>query len=116
MASGYADVDTDTKLTPEHKLLSGSVGKLFFAGVILKLIEDQKLGLQDYASKYLIETSWYKTFPNYDEIKIINLLTSEILSSRHIVKYHIAFESSSMLLIFPHQLNFIQPPFVELRI
>lgn len=84
LAAGYQDVEQKHPLKPEDKMLSGSVGKIFFGAVTLKMIQNGKLSLDDLASKYLGDMDWFKTFPNHTDIKIINLLNHTSGLPRHL--------------------------------
>jgi len=74
LASGFENVETKKPMTADSKMLSGSVGKLFFSTVALKLMQDGHLSLNDKVMKYLGDTDWYATFPNADTITIKNLM------------------------------------------
>ena len=84
LASGYADVERKTLLLPDSRMLSGSVGKLFFSAVILKLVQEGKISLEDNVSKYLGNSLWYNKFPNHQDIKILNLLNHTSGLPRHL--------------------------------
>jgi D-alanyl-D-alanine carboxypeptidase len=73
-ASGVADTATGERLTPQHKLLSGSTGKMYFAISILLLAEQGKLQLDNKASTYLSGYSWYNALPNAAGITVRQLL------------------------------------------
>ncbi len=69
-AFGYADLELDVKLKPEHVFRIGSITKQFTAAAILKLEEEGKLSLQDDITKYL------KDYPTHGHtITIEHLLT-----------------------------------------
>lgn len=74
VSTGVSDLATQTALTPQHKLLSGSTGKMYFAISILKLAAEGKLHLDDLASKYLGKHEWYSKLPNASSITIRQLL------------------------------------------
>lgn len=52
-AFGMADMELGVKMTPENILRIGSIIKQFTASAILKLMEEEKLDLQDDISKYI---------------------------------------------------------------
>ncbi|MCA6074754.1 serine hydrolase domain-containing protein [Fulvivirga sedimenti] len=72
--AGWADVESGTPMTPGNRLLSGSTGKTFVAAVLMQLIEENKLQLEDRASKWLGDEEWYSRLPNSEELTIMNLL------------------------------------------
>ncbi|MEZ4811192.1 MAG: serine hydrolase [Allomuricauda sp.] len=84
LAAGFQDAEQKLLMKPDSKMLSGSVGKIFFGAVALRMIQEGKMGLGDLASKYLGDTDWFKTFPNHSEIKIINLLNHTSGLPRHL--------------------------------
>jgi D-alanyl-D-alanine carboxypeptidase len=84
LASGFSDVENSIPLKVDHKMMSGSVGKIFFSTVALKMIQDGHLNFNDSVSKYLGDEEWYKTFPNHSEIKIENLLNHTSGLPRHL--------------------------------
>ena len=69
-AFGYANLEHDVKLTPEHIFRIGSITKQFTACAILKLAEKGKLSLEDDITKYI------KDYPVHGHsITIEHLLT-----------------------------------------
>lgn len=73
-SSGYADTATNEKLTPGHKMMGGSTGKLYFAISILQLAQQGKLELDEKAAKYLGKFKWFSRLPNSGEITIRQLM------------------------------------------
>lgn len=65
---GYADVDQKTPITAETKFRIGSVTKQFTAAAILKLVEQDRLSLEDPLAKYFPE------FPGGDRVTVRHLL------------------------------------------
>ncbi|MBO0323006.1 beta-lactamase family protein [Muricauda sp. CAU 1633] len=84
LAAGFSDTEEKIPMRPDSKMPAGSVGKIFFAAVALKMIQEGKLNLDDKASSYLGDTDWYSTFPNHDDIKIINLMNHTSGLPRHL--------------------------------
>ena len=84
LASGYSDVEKKVALDTYSKMMSGSVGKIFFSTLALKLIQDNKLQLSDKINRYLGSEEWYQTFPNHSEIQIENLLNHTSGLPRHL--------------------------------
>jgi CubicO group peptidase (beta-lactamase class C family) len=54
-AFGYANLEQDVKLKPEHIFRIGSITKQFTASAILKLEEEGKLSLQDEVTKFIAD-------------------------------------------------------------
>jgi D-alanyl-D-alanine carboxypeptidase len=84
LASGFSDTEEKIPMKPDSKMPAGSVGKIFFAAITLKLILEDKLDLDDKVSFYLGDTDWYSTFPNHADIKIMNLLNHTSGLPRHL--------------------------------
>ncbi|NAY91279.1 serine hydrolase [Muricauda sp. JGD-17] len=84
LAAGYQDRQQKLPMQVDSKMLSGSVGKIFFSTLALNMVQDGKLNLDDLASKYLGDREWFNTFPNHSEIKIINLLNHTSGLPRHL--------------------------------
>lgn len=67
---GFANLEHKVKVTPNTIFQSGSVGKQFTASLVMKLVEDGKIGLDDSIRKHLPETP-----ETWGKITIRNLLT-----------------------------------------
>jgi D-alanyl-D-alanine carboxypeptidase len=74
-ATGLADKDAGTPLDNEIGMPGGSTGKTFVAALAMLLVEDGLLSLDDPASKWLGDTSWYERLPNSDGILVRHLLS-----------------------------------------
>lgn len=74
LASGVADEDSGERLTPEHRMLAGSTGKLLFAAIALQLVESGRLDLDTKAATHLDSTPWYPRLPNHADITLRQLL------------------------------------------
>lgn len=74
-AVGLADVEADKPLDDTIGIPGGSTGKTFVAALTMLLVEDGTLSLDDPASKWLGDTSWFDRLPNADEIRVRHLLS-----------------------------------------
>jgi D-alanyl-D-alanine carboxypeptidase len=72
--SGYADTAKHIKLTANSLLLQGSVGKTYVAAIAMQLISGGKIKLQDKASQYLGNETWFHRLPNAADITIEMLM------------------------------------------
>lgn len=63
-ASGFADTTKKTALTPNDRLLQGSVGKTYVAAVAMQLVAEGVLDLDAPIAKYLGTASWLDSLPN----------------------------------------------------
>ena len=73
-SSGVSSYEDNTSMKPNSRLMSGSTGKMLFSAVILQAIEQGLMALDDPAINYLKDFEWYRTFANYDQITIRQLL------------------------------------------
>ena len=74
VAVGLADRDLRLPMTDRALLHAGSVGKTFFAALVLQLVGEGRVGLDDRVSRYLGAESWYATIPNSETITVRMLL------------------------------------------
>lgn len=74
-AVGLADVEAGTSLDDTIGMPGGSTGKMFVAALTMLLVEDGRLSLDDPASKYLGDTSWYRKLPSAAQIRVRHLLS-----------------------------------------
>jgi len=73
LATGLAD-SSGVAMRPDHRQLTGSVGKTFAAAVALDLISEGLVGLDDPVSKWLGSNDWYARLPNGSDITVRMLL------------------------------------------
>ena len=74
-AVGLADREAEIPLDDTVGMPGGSTGKSFVAALTMLLVEDGVLGLDDPASKWLAETTWYRSVPNAADIRVRHLLS-----------------------------------------
>jgi D-alanyl-D-alanine carboxypeptidase len=74
VAVGVADRELRIPMTNRALLHAGSVGKTFFAALILQLVGEGRIGLDDKVEKYLGGESWYAGIPNAKTITVRMLL------------------------------------------
>ncbi|MCB1842769.1 MAG: beta-lactamase family protein, partial [Halioglobus sp.] len=75
VASGFADAEAGTPMTPETRMLAGSIGKTFVAATILSLAEEGRLDLDEAISHWLGHRDWFARLPNADDITVRQLLS-----------------------------------------
>ncbi len=73
-ASGLSDLEDQTPMQVSDRMLSGSVGKLYVAPIILKYSEEEKLSIEDNISKYFEGADWFSSLEYRNEITIKHLL------------------------------------------
>ena len=74
-AAGFDDVRSNTYLTPQSRMMSGSVGKTFVAAEALKLVLAGRLQLDQRISEWLGERLWFARLANASQITLRQLLT-----------------------------------------
>lgn len=72
---GEADTVRHLPMTPEGRMLQGSVGKTYFAALALRLLGEGRLKLEDPVSEYLGHHDWYARVPNAAHITVRHLMT-----------------------------------------
>ncbi|MEN8145334.1 MAG: serine hydrolase domain-containing protein [Gemmatimonadota bacterium] len=85
VASGYADQEAQRPMTPDSRMLIGSIGKTFVAAVALDLEQEGKLNLKDPISTWLGDEEWFSRLPNAEHITLRMLLnhTSGLIDHAH---------------------------------
>lgn len=65
VAVGLADQEADLAMRPTDRMMSGSVGKMFFAVAILAAVDAGDLDLDTPVSKWLGDLAWFDRVPNH---------------------------------------------------
>ncbi len=73
-AAGLADIEAETPMSPESRMLAGSVGKTFVGAVAAVLAQDGVLDLDDPVASWLGDRPWFERLPNHDTITLRHLL------------------------------------------
>ncbi|HYJ79807.1 MAG TPA: serine hydrolase domain-containing protein [Longimicrobiaceae bacterium] len=74
LAVGQSDTARDLPMRVEDRMLSGSVGKTYFAAVALQLVSEGKLRLGDPIAKYLGGEPWFDRLPNARDVTVRMLM------------------------------------------
>ena len=74
LAAGLADRESGERMTPNARMLTGSVGKTFVAAVALQLAHEGRLGLDDPVSRHLGDEPWLARLPNAGGLTVRRLL------------------------------------------
>jgi len=72
---GEADTVRHLPITPEGRMLQGSVGKTYFAALAVRLLGEGRLALEAPVSRYLGHHEWYARIPNAADITVRHLMT-----------------------------------------
>ncbi len=74
VASGLADVEAATPMTPQSRMLAASIGKSFVAATVLALESEGRLNRDDFVSRHLDKRPWFTRLPNHATITVGHLL------------------------------------------
>ncbi len=74
VSTGLADVENKTPLQPTDKMLAGSIGKTYFAAVVMQLVQEGKLHLDEKIEKWFGRDKWFARLPNAKEITVKMLM------------------------------------------
>ena len=84
VAAGSADREKGEAMTPESKMLSGSIGKTYFAAWILRRVEQGKVGLDEPISKHIGGLEWFDRLPNAKSLTLRHLMTHQSGIPEHV--------------------------------
>jgi D-alanyl-D-alanine carboxypeptidase len=73
-SSGFAVMEKQQKMTSEHILFSGSIGKTYAVALLLQELEQGQISLDDKLISHFPDTPWLSRLPNMDKITIRMLL------------------------------------------
>lgn len=74
-AVGLSDIEADTPMTPDTRMLAASIGKTIWGALVLDLEADGILNRTDRVSQYLGDQPWFARVPNAGDITVGHLLT-----------------------------------------
>lgn len=74
LAVGSSNLSTRRAMTPDDRLMQGSVGKTYVAAVALQLVHEGKIGLDDKIEKWLGQEKWFARLPNAKDVTVRMLL------------------------------------------
>lgn len=74
VAVGFSDVEAQTPLAVDDRLLSGSIGKTYAAAVALQLVGEKKIDLDEKISRCLGDEEWFSRLPNGADITVRMLM------------------------------------------
>ncbi|MBA3910942.1 MAG: hypothetical protein C0524_13975 [Rhodobacter sp.] len=73
-ATGLADVEAGTPMTPDSRMLAASIGKTFVAATVLALESEGRLSRDDLLADHLGDRAWFGGLPNARTMTIGHLL------------------------------------------
>ncbi len=94
-AAGYADVESNKKMTVETKMLAASIGKTLVGLTTIYLKQNGKLSLQDNLRTHLGQKRWFNLIVDSDSIVLTHLLnhTSGVADYVHTDEFLAQFNS-----------------------
>jgi len=90
VATGFADIESDTPMRPSTRMLAASIGKTFVAAAVLGLAQERRLSLDGKISQWLGDRPWFARLPNHDSITIRHLLTHRAGLVNHVDTHEFA--------------------------
>jgi D-alanyl-D-alanine carboxypeptidase len=75
LATGWADTSRHVAMTPDARMLQGSVGKTYFGAVALQLVAEGRLELDRRVADYLGDRAWYDRVPNAREVTVRQIMS-----------------------------------------
>jgi D-alanyl-D-alanine carboxypeptidase len=75
LAAGMSDTTAHIAMTPDSRLMQGSVGKTYVSAVAMQLIGEGLLDPEAMVSDYLGDEAWFARMPNADAITVRHLMT-----------------------------------------
>lgn len=72
--AGLADQESGQAMQPSDYLLSGSIGKTYFAALFLDLVAEERMAPEQKLAQWLGEEAWYAALPNAADITLEQLL------------------------------------------
>ncbi len=74
ISTGLSNIEAGMPMKPSDRILAGSIGKTYFAAVIMRLVFEKKLDLDAKISRWIGDEPWFHRFPNADTIVFRQLL------------------------------------------
>jgi D-alanyl-D-alanine carboxypeptidase len=74
VSAGFSDLENKTPLQPTDKMLAGSIGKTYFAAVVMQLVQEGKLNLDEKIDKWFGREQWFARLPNARDITVRMLM------------------------------------------
>jgi D-alanyl-D-alanine carboxypeptidase len=74
VAAGLADLEGRRPLQPTDQMLAGSIGKTYFAALVMQLVQEGRLNLDDKIARWLGREPWFARLPNGKDISLRMLM------------------------------------------
>jgi D-alanyl-D-alanine carboxypeptidase len=73
-STGFSDKEAQTPMKPTDRMLAGSIGKTYFAAIVMNLLYEHKLELDGKIEKWIGTEPWFDRIPNARQITIHMLM------------------------------------------
>ncbi len=93
-ATGLADIESGTPMTPKTRMLAASIGKSFVGATAVSLAGEGVLDLDVPIERWLGDRSWFQRLPNHKRITLRHLLTHRSGLPNHVYMDEFAAEAS----------------------
>lgn len=84
VATGYSDLETETRMSPSSRMLAASIGKTFVSATTLALVQEGRLDLDGRISAWLGDEAWFARLANHESITVRHLLTHSAGLPNHV--------------------------------
>lgn len=86
LAAGLASREPELAMSPEHRMPSGSIGKIYFAAAALEQVHAGALDLDAPVSEYLADFEGFDRLPNASTMLVRHLMRHESGLPRYVMK------------------------------
>lgn len=84
VATGMADIESATPMTPSSRMLAASIGKTFVSAAMLALAQEGRVDIDGPVSAQLGDEPWFSRLPNHESITVRHLLTHTAGIANHV--------------------------------
>ena len=74
VSTGFSDLEKHVAMKPSDRMLAGSIGKTYFAAVMMNMIYDHRLSLDQKISTWIGSEPWFSRLPNAKDITLRMLM------------------------------------------
>src|ERR1700694_1080232 len=74
VAVGRSDLEAGTPMKPTDRMLAGSIGKTFFASIMMQLVYENKFNLDQKIQTWIGDEPWFNRIPNAADLTLRMLM------------------------------------------
>ena len=86
-AVGLSNIENGIPMTPDHRMLGGSTGKIFVSAAVMQQVEAGKIQLDKKVLEYLGKYEWFKRVQNAESLTIRNADPDRIWKPAELVAF-----------------------------